>query len=125
MPDDDSPISEVLNPLSLEQLRALDPAQGDAFVRRVLQTYLQALDRQKDALAVAEGAQDAKSVGAAAHALKSASASVGAAAMAARCAEVEQKALGGWSVTLAEALGEMNETAVRTRTAVARELGLP
>lgn len=113
-----------LDPRSLDQLRALDPARSTGFLNRVLQTYLQSLERQTGQMAQAAERLDADGVGAAAHALKSASASIGAKTMAAECAALERLARAGWSPTLAQALPDIDRVVVHTRAAVQRELTL-
>lgn len=119
----DAAAAEVLDPRCLDQLRALVPAQGQDFLRRVLQTYLQSIDRHMQGLAQARHDQNAVAVSAAVHALKSASASVGAVALAAQCAALEQAAQAGWQSPLQEALPAFEDMVARTRAAVARELG--
>jgi len=81
----------VLDPACLDQLRALDPSGGMAFVNRVLGTYLRSLDRQLELSIAAREAGELDSVGRAAHTLKSASASVGALVLSRYCQEVEQR----------------------------------
>lgn len=81
----------VLDTGCLDQLRALDPSGGSAFVNRVLSTYLRSLDRQLEVSVAARQAGEYDTVGRAAHTLKSASASVGALALSRYCQEVEQR----------------------------------
>lgn len=113
---------DALDPRNLDQLRALDPTRSTGFLQRVLQTYLQALERQTDQIAEAAQQQDASGVSAAAHSLKSASASIGATAMAAECAALERLAQAGWSPALVQALPDIGRAAAQTRAAVQREL---
>ncbi|MCA0175628.1 MAG: Hpt domain-containing protein [Proteobacteria bacterium] len=114
--------NDALDPRSLDQLRALDPTRSTGFLQRVLQTYLQALERQTGQMTEAAQRQDAGGVGAAAHSLKSASASIGAKSMAAECAALERLAQAGWSPALALALPDIGRAAAQARTAVQREL---
>lgn len=116
---------EVLSPRCLAQLRALDPTGADTFVHRVLNTYLQSLERQQRAIAQAVIDQDAHAVGTAAHALKSASASVGAMALSAQCAALERLAHAGWAEPLMQALSPFHEAAACARAAVQRAMSSP
>lgn len=88
---DDRSGAAVLDAACLEQLRALDPSGGMAFVNRVLGTYLRSLDRQLEVSIEARAAGELETVGRAAHTLKSASASVGALALSRYCQEVEAR----------------------------------
>ncbi|HSI60445.1 MAG TPA: Hpt domain-containing protein [Ideonella sp.] len=89
--DSDALGAPVLDAGCLEQLRALDPSGGMAFVNRVLGTYLRSLDRQLELSAAARAIGEFETVGRAAHTLKSASASVGALTLSRYCQEVEQR----------------------------------
>lgn len=81
--------SAVLDEGSLAQLRQLDPTGTGGFVQRVLGTYARSLaQHEADARAAVE-ACDWPAFGKIAHTLKSASASVGALAFSALCAEIE------------------------------------
>jgi HPt (histidine-containing phosphotransfer) domain-containing protein len=87
-PDDKLP--EVgLDAASVAKLRALDPSGGAEFLSRVLSTYLRSLAAQSQSLRAAHETQRWVAVAAAAHALKSASASVGALALSGLCADIE------------------------------------
>jgi len=97
MPDEPTPAAAaaielpVLRPASLDALRALDARGGDAFVHRVLNTYLTSLDRH---LQTARNARDTGHLGqvrAEAHTLKSSSESIGAVEFARHCALLEQR----------------------------------
>lgn len=82
-------VAPRLNANSLGALRALDPAGGTAFVRRVLETYLRSLDKHLDSLREARARADLAALRAVAHTLKSSSNSVGALEFAASSAELE------------------------------------
>ncbi|HSI50025.1 MAG TPA: Hpt domain-containing protein [Ideonella sp.] len=80
----------VLDSASLDQLRALDPQGSSGFVKRVLDTFLRSLQNQREAVAAATASGDLKALSHAAHALKSASASVGALPLSRLCAALEE-----------------------------------
>lgn len=84
-----------LDAQALQRLRELDPDGRHGVVQRVLQTFETSLQRQLALAADARTRGDAQAVGNVAHMLKSSSASVGALAFAARCAEVERAVRGG------------------------------
>lgn len=79
----------VLQPTSLNSLRALDPTGGDAFVQRVLSTYLVSLARHVEVVEAARALPDLAAVRAVAHTLKSSSESIGAVGFARQCAALE------------------------------------
>jgi histidine phosphotransfer protein HptB len=89
--DSEAHSATVLDAACLDQLRALDPSGGSAFLVRVLSTYLRSLDRQAELAAAARAEGDLENVARAAHTLKSASASVGALVFSRCCQEVEQR----------------------------------
>jgi len=89
-----------LDEQALAKLRELDPDGKHGILKRVLQAYESSLQRQ---LALAVGARDrgdAKAVAEVAHTLKSASTSVGALALAARCIEIERAFRAGAALDL-------------------------
>ena len=118
-PADDDP---VLNPASLEQLRALDPQGGSAFVIRVLSTFQRSLARHCDLLDEADRAGDLHALSHSAHALKSASASVGAMALSAICAALEEAVRGAQAAALPGLVRAFQTEAGRVRAAVAHLL---
>jgi HPt (histidine-containing phosphotransfer) domain-containing protein len=84
-----------LDEAALERLRELDPDGSLGVVVRVLNTFLQALARDMDRLVQARDGGDLKTVGEIAHKVKSSSASVGALALSAQCADVERRVRAG------------------------------
>lgn len=86
---DISAAGATLDAAALARLRELDPSGGNGLVARVLQTYAASLERLTAELEQARAASDRITVRRVAHTLKSSSASVGALAFAALCAQVE------------------------------------
>ena len=87
----EGPDAAVLNAASLDQLRALDPNGGSAFLLRVLDTYLRSLERQVALVREAQAQGDHDGLSRAMHTLKSASASVGALRLAGLCEAIEHQ----------------------------------
>lgn len=112
----------VLDVACLDQLRALDPV-GGSFLQRVLQTYQRSLSTQEAAIGQAFGAGDAVALSQAAHALKSASASVGALQLSRLCAQMEQAVRDAQPELLPDLVTRFQDEAVRVHTAVAQLLG--
>lgn len=79
----------TLDPAVLDGLRQLQPQSGDEFLARVLRSYLEALERHTQRIIRAQAAGEAEAVAGSAHALRSASASVGAGVLARLCGQVE------------------------------------
>lgn len=79
----------LLDAQALARLHDLDPGGRSGLVQRVLKTYTQSLQRLLEQLRAALAAGDSAAVRHAAHTLKSSSASVGALALSALCADVE------------------------------------
>jgi HPt (histidine-containing phosphotransfer) domain-containing protein len=75
--------------VALARLRELDPDGRHGVLARVLRAFEQSLVRMLVQLAAESDGGDASVVSAVAHTLKSSSASVGALALSASCAEVE------------------------------------
>ncbi len=104
---DTDAIPEVLNASTLEGIRALDPDGSGALIKRLFNTFKDSAEhllKQLDTALAAHSAVDAER---AAHALKSASGSVGAEGMALCCREIEALAAQGkleataaWAVQL-------------------------
>ena len=92
---------DALDSGALARLRELDPDGRQGVVLRVLAAYETSLARMVGQLHAARDAGDAGSVAELAHKLKSSSASVGALALAASCAEVERRLRSGASGDLA------------------------
>jgi HPt (histidine-containing phosphotransfer) domain-containing protein len=83
--------SAPLDPASVARLQELDPEGRHGVVNRVLGAFETSLIRMLDDLQRHRVGGDAAVVGRLAHTLKSSSASVGALALAAACAEVEAR----------------------------------
>jgi HPt (histidine-containing phosphotransfer) domain-containing protein len=81
--------SGVLDSVALARLAELDPQGNGALVQRVLATYATSLARAHDELMLARQPMQYESLRHLAHTLKSSSASVGALALSALCAQVE------------------------------------
>ena len=118
-PADDVP---VLNPASLDQLRALDPLGGTAFVTRVLSTFQRSLASHGAGLEQAGRCGDLQALSHAAHALKSASASIGAMTLSARCAALEEAVRTARADALPGLVQAFRAEAGRVRAAVAQLL---
>jgi hypothetical protein len=98
----------VLAETSLADLRALDPGGQARLVQRVLTTYQGSLGRLVDQLAVARAASAWDQVSRVAHTLKSSSASIGALALSALCAEIERSIREGDHAAAAACLGRFD-----------------
>lgn len=80
----------VIDPAALQALGRLSPQSSQAFVLRVLGTYRASLLQHRALVLQAASPLNPQAVAASAHALKAASASVGAQALSALCQQVEQ-----------------------------------
>lgn len=114
--------ASVLDAACLDQLRALDPV-GGSFLQRVLQTYQRSLGTQEAAIGQAFGVGDTAALSHAAHALKSASASVGALQLSRLCAQMEQAVREAQPELLLGLVTQFQDEAVRVHAAVAQQLG--
>ena len=94
-PTDGSAPPAALDAAALARLRELDPDGRQGLLARVLAAYESSLRGMVDQLHAALDAGDAGAVAGLAHKLKSSSASVGALALAASCADVERRLRGG------------------------------
>lgn len=113
---------EVLDPACLAQLRSLDPQGGSGFLIKVLETYQRSLDRY---LAQAESAYSASewlALSQSAHALKSASASVGAQQLARQCAALEDACRVQDAVRASQLMPVFLDEVARARAAMAAAL---
>ena len=81
---------DVINQAALDKIRALSRDRGDALVRKVISAYVDDVPQQLRTLRDAIDGLDADGVRRIAHTLKSASANVGADALAAMCKAMEQ-----------------------------------
>ena len=114
-PPDDAP---SLDPQALQRLHDLDPDGRHGVVQRVMQTFDASLERQLQLATEARDRGDAAAVGGIAHMLKSSSASVGALAFSARCAEIERAVRSGAAVDLAVEGENLLTEGARARAAV-------
>jgi two-component system sensor histidine kinase/response regulator len=80
---------EVINRAALDKIRALSQERGDALVQKVVEAYVDDVPQQLCTLRDAIAGMDAGGVRRIAHTLKSASANVGAEALAALCKALE------------------------------------
>jgi len=85
----------------LQELRQLDPEGKHGLLTRVLQTFESALARQMAQAAEARDRGDAGGVAFVAHTVKSSAGSVGAAALAHECIELERRLRDGTAADLA------------------------
>lgn len=99
----------LLDPEAIQRLRDLDPSGGNRLLERVVAAFGTSLDRLLPELARARqsDAIDLTVVRHVSHTLKSSSASLGALALSARCAEIERLARDGHVAGLNEQLDAM------------------
>lgn len=83
------PAAEALEPRALDALRMLDPVRQRRLVAAVVAIYLDDAPLRLEQMAAGLGCGDADALRRAAHALKSASANVGARRLAGYCREIE------------------------------------
>jgi len=114
--------ASVLAAASLADLRALDPGGQARLVQRVLITYQGSLGRLLAQLGEARGADAWDQVSRVAHTLKSSSASIGALALSALCAEIEKSIREGNHGAAASCLQRFDAEVVRVEHAVATAL---
>ena len=90
-PDATEPVSAgaVIDPVALGKLRELDPTGRSGIVMRVLRTYEGSLQKLMVQFAEARAVRDPAGLRHVAHTLRSSSASIGALALSARCADLE------------------------------------
>jgi len=81
---------DPVNRAALENIRALSRDGGDALVQKVINAYMGDTPRHLNALRQAVNAREAEHLRRIAHSLKSASANIGAARLAALCRDLEQ-----------------------------------
>lgn len=104
------PAADEASPLdaqALARLRELDPDGRSGVVTRVMRAFEASMVRQMAQLIEARDAGDTAAIGHLAHTLKSSSASLGALALSAQCAEVEQKVRAGETADLALQLEQL------------------
>jgi signal transduction histidine kinase/CheY-like chemotaxis protein/HPt (histidine-containing phosphotransfer) domain-containing protein len=83
------PAEPLLDERALDQIRALQQEDGPSLLGRIIRIYLETAPRQIETLRAAVAAGDARRVRESAHALKSASAALGAQRVADLCRELE------------------------------------
>jgi HPt (histidine-containing phosphotransfer) domain-containing protein len=112
----------VLDAACMAELRSLDPDGKAQLVKRVLATYQASLAKLVEQLRVAraDGAWD--QVSRVAHTLKSSSASIGALALSAHCADIERLLRAGDSATVIPLLDLFHAEVKRVDTAVGQTL---
>jgi histidine phosphotransfer protein HptB len=111
----------LLDPEAIRRLRELDPSGGSKLLERVVAAFSSSLDRLLPDLARAR-AQDPPDFAAirhVSHTLKSSSASLGATALSARCADIEARARDGRADGLSEQLDAMLQDIQQVRAALA------
>ncbi|MCE4554823.1 Hpt domain-containing protein [Pelomonas cellulosilytica] len=111
----------LLDQEAIRRLRELDPSGGNKLLERVVAAFSSSLDRLLPDLARARSAPtpDYTVIRHVTHTLKSSSASLGAMALAARCADIEAMAREGRSDGLAEQLDAMLDDIQQVRAALA------
>jgi hypothetical protein len=111
----------LLDAEAIRRLRELDPSGDNKLLERVVNAFSNSLDRLLPDLARArEGATlDLNVVRHVSHTLKSSSASLGAMALSARCADIEAMARDGQVQGLPEQLDAMLQDIQQVRTALA------
>ncbi len=81
-----------INPHALEEIRSLDPNQGNAFLQNIISMYLSSADKHLHTLEAAWAVGDINTICSISHTLKSSSNQVGAQLLAELCLEVELEA---------------------------------
>lgn len=111
----------LLDPEAIQRLRELDPSGGNKLLERVVAAFSTSLDRLLPDLARARQSDppDFAVVRHVSHTLKSSSASLGALALSARCADIEAMARDGRGDGLAEQLDAMLHDIQQVRAALA------
>lgn len=110
-----------LDPETIRRLRELDPSGENKLLERVVAAFASSLERLLPELARARASTppDLLAVRQVSHTLKSSSASLGALALSARCAQIEAMARDGRAQGLAEQLDAMLADIERVRSALA------
>jgi HPt (histidine-containing phosphotransfer) domain-containing protein len=113
--------ADLLDPQAIARLRELDPGGGNKLLERVVAAFSTSLDRLLPDLARARAGDsiDLTVVRHVSHTLKSSSASLGAHALSARCADIEAMARDGRTDGLSEQLDAMLQDIQQVRTALA------
>ncbi|MRW94522.1 response regulator [Duganella sp. FT80W] len=103
---------------ALDNIRALNPANGDALLERVLHAFLNDTPGQLHTIRLAIASDNPGQLRKAAHSLKSSSANVGALALAQRCKEMEQLGRNQTTAGAAPLLAEMERSFQAARQAL-------
>lgn len=111
----------LLDPEAIRRLRELDPSGSNKLLERVVTAFSGSLDRLLPELARARAGTtpDLTVVRHISHTLKSSSASLGALALSARCADIEAMARDGRIDGLSEQLDAMLQDIQQVRAALA------
>lgn len=117
----DSPPAAQLDPEAIRRLRELDPSGSNKLFERVVTAFSGSLDRLLPDLDRARRGEppDLVVIRHVSHTLKSSSASLGATALSARCANIEAMAREGRTDGLAEQLDAMLLDTQQVRAALA------
>ncbi|HSW21935.1 MAG TPA: Hpt domain-containing protein [Burkholderiaceae bacterium] len=110
--------SSVLDAAALARLAELDPQGSAGLVQRVLATYANALERSRQELLLLRQPMQHEPLRHLAHTLKSSSASVGALALSALCAQVEHNVRSQQSGDIGKLLDAMQAEMQRVASAV-------
>jgi histidine phosphotransfer protein HptB len=110
--------STVLDATALARLSELDPQGSAGLVQRVLGTYAKALERSRQELLLMRQPLQHEPLRHLAHTLKSSSASVGALALSALCAQVEHNARSQQASDISALLDAMQDEMQRVAGAV-------
>ncbi|MFG6461864.1 Hpt domain-containing protein [Roseateles sp. DXS20W] len=115
------PPADLLDPEAIRRLRELDPSGGNKLLERVVAAFGSSLERLLPDLARAREGDtlDLVAIRHVSHTLKSSSASLGAMALSARCADIETLAREGRSEGMQEQLDAMLQDIQRVRAALA------
>jgi hypothetical protein len=116
-----NPPAALLDPEAIKRLRELDPSGGNKLLERVVAAFSASLERLLPELTRAREGDtlDLTAIRHVSHTLKSSSASLGATALSARCADIETQAREGLSEGLTEQLDAMLHDIQQVRTALA------
>jgi HPt (histidine-containing phosphotransfer) domain-containing protein len=112
----------VLDAACMAELRALDPDGKAQLVKRVLATYQGSLAKLAEQLRVARAESAWDQVSRVAHTLKSSSASIGALALSAVCADIERLLRAGDTASAEPLLDRFQAEVGRVDQAVAQTL---
>ncbi len=112
----------VLDRAALAGIRALERPGSGNLLRRVIDRYAEDAPRLVASMRAAAANEDAHALQVAAHTLKSASANVGAVALAGLCKSLESTGRSGVTAGAAEALPELERELERVATALQAEL---